>query len=97
MKKIIKLGLVLLGALLLNACGGGGDYWGIDSQGLPLAVCVNNSQDASIAQATIVPTGSKVKKVSSDAIIRVWHFQNSTEAACLMSGEALIVENKEGA
>lgn len=87
---------MVLVALVLNACGGGGDYWGIDSQGMPLAACVNNAQDASVAQATIVPAGSKVKKISSDAIIRVWHFQNSVEAACLVSGEALIVK-KEGA
>jgi uncharacterized lipoprotein YmbA len=92
MKTVIKIILSASAALLLSACGGG-ENWGIDHQGssVSIAKCVNNSQDAAEAQATVVPAGSTVSKSSQDAVVRVWHFQNSTEAVCVVSGEALLV------
>jgi hypothetical protein len=95
MKNITKMSLLASIALFLSACGGG-DNWGVDhGQGTPLAQCVNNSQDATVAQATIIPPGSRVNKISQDAVVRVWHFQNSTEAACVVSGEAQLISGAQ--
>jgi outer membrane lipopolysaccharide assembly protein LptE/RlpB len=94
MKTVIKIILSTSVVLFLSACGGGKkENWGIDYQrnGVPIAKCVNNSQDAADAQATVVPAGSTVSKSSQDTVVRVWHFQNSTEAVCVVSGEALLV------
>jgi len=94
---MIKTGL-LATALFLSACGGGGDNWGIDYQGggTSLAACLNNSQDAAEAGATAVPAGSHIKKRDDNTVIRVWHFQNSAEVACTVSGKAMILNKKQG-
>jgi len=84
---------VLLSSLFfVSGCGGGGSStnWGIDAGYSPLAVCQNNSDDAIEAGAIEVPAGTKVQKLSSDAVVRIWHFENSREAVCLLKGDAVI-------
>jgi hypothetical protein len=98
MKIIVNMILLSSISLLLSACGGNGssENWGIDHQGgnsIPISKCINNSQDASEAKATIVPMGTIVNRLSDNAILRVWHFQNAKKAACMVSGEAILIVN----
>ena len=83
-------------ALFLSACGGG-ENWGVDHQGggIPISKCVNNSQDATQSQAISVPSGSIIKKNGLNTVLRVWHFQNSKKAACVVSGEAFFVAGEK--
>lgn len=55
---------------------------------------INNSTDAIEAKATLVPEQSKVKKSSEDTVLRVWHFQNSQEAICVVTGSAKVLTSK---
>jgi hypothetical protein len=96
MKIIIKMILSIATALFLSACGGD-ENWGVDHQGggIPIAKCVNNSQDATQAQAISVPSGSIIKKNGLNTVLRVWHFQNAKKAVCVVSGEAFLVAGEQ--
>jgi hypothetical protein len=98
MKTILKITLFSGIALILSACGGTKDEWGIDYQGggTLLVNCSNNAQDAVEAKAVLLPAGTKIRKLSQGTVLRIWHFQNSVEAACTVSGKAIILTNNEG-
>jgi len=87
--KLISIGTL---ALILSACGTDENF-GIDHGGGQVANLPNctdtTTSDANLSGAIVVPPNTKVVKNSADAQIRVWHFQNSVEAVCMLKGEAL--------
>ena len=94
--KLYKLTLVLL-AILLNSCGGGGSdgdggtTWGIDQKsGKPIPVC-NGNQD-NTTNAILVKAGQEIDKLMSNTILRIWHYQNGDKKVCIVQGEAIIYE-----
>ena len=92
---IIKSILSLFLILFLSACGGG-ENWGIDHErNILISKCIKKSRNASEANATIALKGSIVSKLSDDAILRVWHFQNGKRAICMISGEAILIKRSK--
>ena len=90
--------LVTTLALFLSACGGNSDDNNSNADAETTATtnkiieaCQNNSKDAILAKATVIPASSTVKKSTVNTILRVWHFQNSAEAVCVVQGSAEIV------
>jgi ABC-type glycerol-3-phosphate transport system substrate-binding protein len=90
MKKIqnyMKMtGFVIAAALMLSACGGGGEEWGIDQSTIPH--CNSDLNDSSAA--ILVPPGTTVKSIEPGTTIRVWHYSNSDEMVCVITGSAVI-------
>ena len=76
--------------LLLSACGGG------SSNPPPIAEIkvpsCGTAADMGKAIAKDV-TGKTIKKVVNGAEVRIWHTQDGTKSACMISGEALIINN----
>jgi len=75
-------------ALLFSGCGSSGEATGYNKS---LSYCENNSSDAVTAKAMLIPANSMIRKSSENTLLRVWHFQNSDEAACVLSGSAEII------
>lgn len=96
MKTLIKnsLTIITIGtlALFLSACGTD-ESFGIDDGGSKVALVPNctdtTTTDANLSGAMVIPPNTKVTNNSADAKVRVWHFQNSVEAVCMLEGEAL--------
>jgi len=93
MQKITyKTLLALASVLLLSACD---EEWGIDAQpSTVIPTCENRSDDAVLAGALTVASGTVISEINGDVKLRVWHFQNSTKAVCTLSGEAIIDRSK---
>ncbi len=79
--------------LLLSACGGGSSS---SSSNPPIAEIkvpsCGTAADMGKAVAKDV-TGKTIKKVVNDAKVRLWHIPDGTKSACMISGEALIINN----
>jgi len=79
--------------LFLSACGGGG------GGGTSTPVVAENkvpqcgtSADLGKSVAEDV-TGKTIQKVADGADVRIWHSPDGTKLACMISGEANIVDN----
>ena len=71
--------------LFLSACNS-------KSSNNPVAVIkVPQCEDMDKAIAKDV-TGKTIKKVGDEAEVRIWHSPDGTKLACMISGEALIVD-----
>jgi len=78
--------------IFLSACGGGSssnnpppvDKIKVPQCGSEVDMGKSNAKDV---------TGKTIKKVGNEAEVRIWHFQDGTKLACMISGEALIVNN----
>lgn len=94
MKTIMyKILVTIMVLFCINGCSD--DEWGIDAQPLvPIPSCENNSSDAVEAKALLVPSGTVVSQINGATKIRVWHFQNSQKAICILKGEAVSVRSK---
>lgn len=78
--------------LFLSACGGGGSS---DSYVPPVAetkvpLC-GTAVDMGKAVAADV-TGKTIIKVGDEADVRIWHSPDATKLACMITGEANIVD-----
>jgi len=82
--------------LLLSACGGGG---GSSSGGgtTPPPTVVKVPQCGTAADLgksdAIDVTGKTIKKVANGAEVRIWHDPDGTKSACMITGEARVVDN----
>ncbi len=74
--------------LFLSACGGGGGT--PPPADLKVPEC-GTAADKGKAVAKDV-TGKTIKKVGDGAEVRIWHSPDSTKSACMITGEALIVD-----
>jgi len=91
MKNIIdnrykKVFLTTLVALFMSACGTSGTAYNKS-----IEKCEDNSTDAILSKAILVPANSTIIKESDETLLRVWHFQNSEELICVVKGSASIV------
>jgi len=84
---IIKLTTVTSMALFLSACSGKGNG-GIDTSFVP--ECGEDIRDTSASIK--VPAGTTVKAEEEGTTLRVWHYSNSDELICTLTGSASIVE-----
>ena len=79
--------------LFLSACGGGSS----STTSFPPVTEVKVPQcgiaaDMGKALAKDV-TGKTIKKVETGAEVRIWHSPDATKLACMITGEALIINN----
>lgn len=91
----IKLALTVLMGLFLNACGGGSSSssssTNYSSATLKVPACgIADDLGKSVAEDV---TGKTIKKIEDGAEVRIWHSPDSTKLACMISGEAVIVDN----
>ncbi len=79
--------------LILSACGGGSSSSG-GSTPLPPVVKVpqcGTTIDMGKSNAIDV-TGKTIEKIVSGAKVRIWHAPDGTKTACMITGEARIIE-----
>lgn len=91
MKKVYTMikgaGLLTAAALVLSGCSGkGGEEWGVDQSVIPQ--CNSDRDDASAA--ILVPPGTAIRAAESGTTVRVWHYSNSDELVCVLTGAALL-------
>ena len=91
---IKQMTFIAVTGLFLSACGGGGgsDYNVIIPPVADIKVpqC-GTAADMGKALAEDV-TGKTIQKVEDGAKVRIWHSPDATKLACMISGEALIIE-----
>jgi len=91
---IKQIAFMVVTGLFLSACGGGG---GSDFPITPPPVAevkvpqCGTAADLGKALATDV-TGKTIQKVGTGAEVRIWHSPDATKLACMISGEALIID-----
>ena len=88
---IKQIAFTAVTGLFLSACGGGGSDFTIVSPEVKVPQC-GTAADKGKALATDV-TGKTIQKVEDGAEVRIWHSPDATKLACMVSGEALIVDN----
>ena len=79
--------------LILSACGGGSSSE--DTTPPPTIVQVpqcGTATDLGKANAQDV-TGKTINKLEDGAEVRIWHSPDATKLACMITGEATIVDN----
>lgn len=86
--KIKRIGFLTIIALLLSACNVKDD---------PLVVEVfvpqcGSGEDSGKTNAVAV-NGKTIKKTEEGAKVRIWHTSNGDKFACMISGEAKIIDN----
>jgi len=84
---IKQIAFTVLMGLFLNACGGGSS----STTSFPVAEC-GSAADKGKSLASDV-TGKTIVKVHEGAEVRIWHSSDGTKLACMISGEANIVNN----
>lgn len=92
---ITHIALTLFMGLFLNACGGGGgsnsSSTTTDAALLKVPSCgIASDLGKSVAENV---TGKTIQKIEDGAEVRIWHTPDSTKLACMISGEAVIVDN----
>jgi len=93
---IKQIAFIAVTGFFLSACGGGGgsDFTIVNPP--PVAEVkvpqCGTSEDLSKALAEDV-TGKTIQKVDDGAKVRIWHSPDATKLACMISGEALIIDN----
>jgi hypothetical protein len=80
-------------AVLLSGCGG--SEWGIDhatEQKVSHGPLDPNTglYRCTIDDATYVEAGSMVRPLEEGTQLRVWHYENSDEYACVLKGDAAV-------
>lgn len=75
--------LSLLALLALSGCGQS-EHWGVDHAALPMCSADVNDSSAAIK----VPSGTMVKALSIGTTLRIWHYSNSDELVCVITGKA---------
>ena len=99
-RKIAPLALVSVALLALSGCGES-EEWGVDH-----AVEVEISHGpldektglyrCTLEDATLVEAGEKVRPLTEDTQMRVWHYQNSQEYVCTLKGQAVKSQSLKG-
>lgn len=100
MNKITRIVITGLFLLVITGCGEE-SKWGIDGeevqnieansvQNIPL--CNIGSLDAIKAGAIRLSSGSVVQKIGEKTKLRIWHFENTSKAICVLEGQAIIEE-----
>ncbi|MDM5264392.1 hypothetical protein PF327_09310 [Sulfurovum sp. XTW-4] len=90
---IKHIALTVLMGLFLNACGGGSSSSSTNYSSATLKVpsCgITDDLGKSVAEDV---TGKTIQKMEDGAEVRIWHSPDSTKLACMISGEAVIVDN----
>ena len=77
--------------LFLSACGGSSSSTTTISTVETKVPSCGTAVDMGKAVAKDV-TGKTIKKVGEGAEVRIWHSPDSTKSACMITGEALIVD-----
>ncbi len=90
--RIFHVTTVSIAALFLSACGSSDTNWGIDRNNNSIPKCSSNIDDTSAAIKVL--GGTKVKSLSDDTSMRVWHYSNSDKLVCVITGQAIIVKDK---
>jgi len=100
MKKTIITGLALI---TITGCGNN-SHWGIDGNVTQdvkslsitdIPRCNIEALDAVEAGAIELSSNSSIKKTEENTELRIWHFENSNKAVCILKGQAIIENTKE--
>jgi hypothetical protein len=101
MKSLKMLGLSSSFILLLAGCGSSDSNWGIDNSSE--LVVTHGPLDSEtglyrceLEDALLVKPFSIIEPQSDDTQLRVWHFKNSDEYACVLKGEAIVKVGTNG-
>jgi len=96
-----KISIILataITAVAFTGCTGGKDKWGIDHDAAVGEVShgpkLDNGDfrcDMDKGDAILIKQGQRVKPLTKDTRLRVWHYQNSQEYACVLRGKATIL------
>lgn len=93
---IKQIAFIAVTGLFLSACGGGGgsDIGSIPPVGTnpPIITEIKVPSCGTVGTGKDV-TGKTIRKVGTEAEVRIWHSPDATKLACMISGEALIVDN----
>jgi len=88
---IKQIAFIALTGLFLSACG---------SSSTPATTTIVESKVPSCGTADDMGksiakdvTGKTIKKVGTEAEVRIWHSPDATKLACMISGEAIISPN----
>jgi hypothetical protein len=80
--------------VVFNSCGVSEDTkWGIDhetTQQIPRCSEDKNSTKNAIP----VYEKQEIEQLSSDTVIRIWHYQNGDKLVCTVSGKAIVNDKK---
>ena len=82
--------------LFLSACGGGGGGNTIGSIPPPVVAEIKVPSCGPVGTGKALAkdvTGKTIKKVGTGAEVRIWHSPDATKLACMISGEAIVVDN----
>ena len=92
---IKQIAFIAVTGLFLSACGGGSGS-GVTIVNPPVAEVkvppCGTAADFGKALAEDV-TGKTIQKLDDGAKVRIWHSPDATKLACMISGEALIIDN----
>lgn len=93
---IKQIAFMTITGLFLTACGGGGGGNDIAIVNPPIAevkvpLCGTATDKGKSLAADV--TGKTIQKVEDGAEVRIWHSADATKLACMISGEAIIVDN----
>ena len=100
MKEIIITGLALI---TITGCGND-SHWGIDGNVTQdvkslsvtdIPKCNIEALDAVEAGAIELAPNSIIKRIEANTELRIWHFENSNKAICILKGQAIIENTKE--
>jgi len=100
MKKTIITGLAFI---TIIGCGNN-SHWGIDGNVtqdvqslniIDIPICNMETLDAVEAGAIELSPNSRVKKIEEKTKLRMWHFENSNKAICVLKGKAIIENAKD--
>jgi len=59
------------------------------AEGKGITVC--SGSDQGFATATVLSAGSKIQQIKDNPNIRLWHLQDGTRKACVVSGSAEVL------
>ena len=91
---IKQIAFVAVMGLFLSACGGSSSSTTtISIVETKVPSCGTDADDDGKAVAKDV-TGKTIKKVGDGAEVRIWHSPDSIKLACMISGEALVINPK---
>jgi len=85
---IKQIAFMAVMGLFLSACGGGGGSNNPPVAEIKVPSCGTVGTGKLLAKDV---TGKTIKKVGTGAEVRIWHSPDATKLACMISGEALIV------
>ena len=82
-KRLVAAASALFALFALSGCGQSG-HWGVDHAELPM--CSPDVNDSSAA--ILVPSGTEIKALEQGTTLRIWHYSNSDELVCVITGKA---------